>query len=74
MDVRAVGAVRAVNAFRAVMTLRVAGTVRVAKAAKQWCERYQIPKRIHMVDTDHTNNKLVNIVLLYYLEMARGRG
>ena len=45
MDVRAPEAVRAVNAAIAVRTLRVARSVRVARAAKQCCERYEIPVR-----------------------------
>ena len=43
MDVRAPGAVRAANAAMAVRTLWVARSVRVASAAKQRCERYEIP-------------------------------
>ena len=45
MDVRAPGAVRAANAAMAVRTLWVARSVRVARAAKQRCERYEIPVR-----------------------------
>ena len=45
MDVRAPGAVRFSNAAMAVRTLWVARSVRVARAAKQRCERYEIPVR-----------------------------